>query len=120
MDRCGQTHAHADHLIARDLGLLERLRHERRGGVQALLRLVVDVEVDVALGEDRRGEVADRDAQAAVPERDADGGAGRGVERQQDRRPAALCSACGAVLGALDDEAVGLQVGDQARHRRAR
>ena len=60
------------------------------------------------------GEVRDRDAQVRVAEVDADGGAGAGVEREQDRRAAALRAVGEARLRALDHEPVGLQVGDQA------
>jgi hypothetical protein len=47
-------------------------------------------------------------------------GARRRVEREQDRRPAALVAVRGARLGALDDQAVGLQLGDQAGDGAAR
>ena len=86
--------------------------------VEPFLGRVVGVERHRPLGEDARAEVRDRDAQVAVAEVDADGGAGRRVEREQDRRPAALGPVRLAELRALDHEAVGLQVGDQARDGR--
>jgi hypothetical protein len=52
-----------------------------------------------------------------MAEVDADGGARGGVEAEQDRRAAALRAMRGTRLGALDHEAVGLQVSDQARDR---
>ena len=47
----------------------------------------------------RERQVGHRDAQVVVPEVDADGGAGRGVEREQDRRPAALVAVRRGRLG---------------------
>ena len=103
-----------------DAGLGEHLLDELERDVEALVRGVVGVERDGALGEDRRGQVGDRDAQVAVAEVDAERGAGGGVEREQDRRAPALLAVRRAGLLALDDEAVGLQLGDEARDGRAR
>ena len=55
-----------------------------------------------------------------MAEVDADGGARGGVEGEQDRRPAALGAVGRAGLGTLDHQAVGLQVGDEARDGGAR
>ncbi len=120
LDRPGQAHAGADHRGAVDAGVGERLLDELRRGVQALLRVMVGVERLRPLGQDRRGEVGHRHAQVRVAEVDPDGRAGRGVEGQQDRRPAALRSVRQAGLWALDHQPVSLQVGDQAGDRRAR
>ena len=76
--------------------------------------VVVGVERAGALGQDRAREVRDRDAQVRMAEIDAHGGARRRVEREQDRRAAPLGAVRRARLGALDHEAVGLQVGDEA------
>ena len=70
----------ADHGLARHAGVGQRLDHELGGHLEALVGVVVGVERAGALGEDRRREVGDRDAQVRVAEVDADGGAGAGVE----------------------------------------
>ncbi len=116
LDRARQAHAGADHLRALDARVVERLGDELGGRVQAVARRVVGVELEAALGEDVRGEIGDRDAQVAVAEVDADGRARRGVEGEQDRRPAALIAVRGGGLAALDDEAVSLEIGDQRGH----
>ena len=117
--RAGQPEAGADHARALDAGLGERLADQVERHVEALVRRVVDVHRRRALGEDVRRQVADGHAHVAVAEVDAERGAGRRVERQQDRRAAALLAVRRALLLALDDEPVGLQVGDEARDRRA-
>ena len=114
VDRAGQAHAGADHGLAGDARVGQRLDHELGGHLEAFLRVVVGIQRAGALGEDRAGEVGDRDAQVAVAEVDADGRAGARVEREQDRRAAALRAVRGAGLRALDHEPVGLQVGDEA------
>ena len=87
----------------------------------ALLGVVVDVERRAALGEDRcdeRSETATRrwlwpkSMPTAAP-------AERSSESRIGGRPGP-CVAGASGLGALDDEPVGLQVGDQARDGRAR
>ena len=71
------------------------------------------------LGEDGRGEVGQRDTDIVVVEVDADGDAGGRVEPEEHRRAAApgLPLAAGVVL---DDEALRLELGDEAAHRRPR
>ena len=118
-DRPGQPHPGADHLAGVDARFGEQLDHEVGRRVEPFLGGVVGVERHRPLGQDARAEVRDRDAQVAVAEVDADGGAGRRVEREKDRRPAALGPVRLAELRALDHEAVGLQVGDEARDGRA-
>ena len=66
------------------------------------MRDVVGVELELALGQDPRREVRDGDAQVVVVEVDPDRDAGGGVEREQDRRAAALVAVRGGRLGALD------------------
>jgi hypothetical protein len=89
VDRSGKGDARADHPLTSDSGLGQRPGNELGRRVEALRRFVVDVELDRALGEDRRGEVRDRDAHADMSERDPDGGARRRVEREHNRRPPA-------------------------------
>jgi hypothetical protein len=82
---------------------------------------VVDVEVDLALGEDGRGQVGERDAQVPVVERDADRRAGAGVEREERRRAPGLAGGPRARAGPpLHDEPARLQLADDGRDRRAR
>ena len=99
---------------------VEQLADQLGGGVEALVGDVVGVELELALGQDPRREVRDRDAQVVVVEVDPDRDAGGGVEREQDRRAPALVAVGGGRLGALDHQPVGLQLGDEARHGRAR
>ena len=54
----------------------KRLDHELGGHLEALVGVVVGIERACALGEDRAGQIGDRDAQVRVAEVDADGGAG--------------------------------------------
>ena len=99
----------------------ERLVDQLDRDVEPLLRGVVGVQ-RLARARRRivRREVADRDAHVAVAEVDAERRAGGRVERQQDRRAAALLAVRGAGLLPLDDEPVGLQLADEARDGRAR
>src|SRR5829696_6325821 len=109
------------------------------GHVEPPAQLLLGGDADPA-GQDRGGaddavDLVDRPGQAeagaddprAVDARlgeqlldDAERHAGGGLEREQDRRPAALLAVGGAGLGALRQQAVGLEVGDEARDRRAR
>ena len=59
----------------------------------------------VALGEDVRGQVGDRDAQVGMAEVDPERGAGGAVEGEEDRRPPALLTVRLAGLRALDPRA---------------
>ena len=117
-DGSRQAHAGADHLARVDAGLGQQLHDQIGGGVEPLLGGVVGVERHGPLGEDPRGEVGDRHPQVAVAEVDADRCSRRRVEREEDRRAAALRAVSHAVFGALDDQPIGLQVGDQTGDRR--
>ena len=119
VDRAREAHAGADHGLARHARVGERLDHELRGHVEALVGVVVGVQRAGALGEDRARQVGHGDAQVRVAEVHADGGARARVEAEQDRRAAALRAVRVTGLRALDHEPVGLQVGDQAGDRRA-
>ena len=78
------------------------------------LGVVIGVQRAGALGQDRARQVRYRDPHVAVAEVDADGRAGARVEREQDRRAAALRAVRQAGLRPLDHQPVGLQVGDEA------
>jgi hypothetical protein len=81
---------------------------------------VIDVLGPDRLGEHRAREVRDRRVDAVVAEVDADDRAGRAVQRQQRRRATGGHAGRRVGVRVLHDEAVGLQVGDEARHRGAR
>ena len=90
------------------------------GGVERVHGGAVDLELREGLGEDRVGEVGDGDAQGVVAEVEADDGAGRAVEGDQHGRAPALRGGGGDAVGrALDDHPRRLEIGDEARHRRA-
>ena len=120
VDRARQRHADADDLGVAEAGLREQLVDELGRRVERALGVVVDVLGADRLGEHRAREVRDRRVDAVVPEVDADDGAGRAVQRQQRRRAAGGHAGRRVGVGVLDDEAVGLQVGDEARDGRAR
>ena len=82
VDRAREAHAGADHGLARDARVGERLDHELGGHLQALGRVVVGVERARALGEDRARQVRDGDAQVRVAEVHAHGGARRWRRRR--------------------------------------
>src|SRR4051795_2830765 len=71
------------------------------------------------LGKDGVGEVGDRDTHVTVAEVDADERPRRLIERDEDRRPAALRAPRRRRALALDDQAGGLQVGDETGDRGA-
>ena len=102
-----------------DAGLLEQLVGEAGGEVERLVARRVDVDLRLALGEDGERQVGDGDAHVAVAEVDAEERAGGLVERDEHRRPPALGAARRRRDLALDDQALGLQVGDEARDGRA-
>ena len=106
-----------------------RARHPRRPAgestssaavLEAGLGVVVDVRLPCALGEDRERQVRDRDAHEIVVELDADHGAGSGIQRQHQRRPAARGGARGLHVLALDHQSGSLELADERRDRRAR
>ena len=66
---------------------------------------VVDVELELALGQHGRGEVGRGDAEVVVAEVDAERGARGRVEPQQRRRPPASRGLEAGRAGLLDDEA---------------
>ena len=70
-------------------GLAEHDVHERDGRVERRRLRVVDVELELALGQHRRREVGGGHADVVVAEVDAERGARGRVEPQQRRRPAA-------------------------------
>ena len=86
----------------------------RRGRVQRVLGRGVDVDVDAPLGEHRRGQVRERDAQVAMAEVDAERGARTRGQPQQRRRAAAARALGARVDLALDDDAAVLQLADAA------
>ena len=79
---------------------------------------MVDVDLGAVLGDDVRGQVGERDADAVVVEVDADGDAGRAVEAEKHGRSAPTRLA--VAVGMLDDEPARLEVGDDAADRRPR
>jgi hypothetical protein len=118
VDRARQAHAGGEHAAARDAGLLNQLGDQPGGGVERVLRGGVDLELGVALGQDRVREVRDGDPERVVAEVQADDRPRRAVERHEHRRAAALRAGRGHAVGhALDDHAGRLQVADEARHR---
>ena len=120
VDRARERHADADHVAVAEPGLREQLVDQLGGRVERALGVVVDVLGADRLGEHRAREVRDRRVDAVVAEVDADDGAGRAIQRQQRRRAAGGHAGRGVGVGVLDHEAVGLQVGDEARDGRAR
>ena len=119
VERPRERHAGADQAAAVGLRLGEHLCGKVGRGVERRGGVVVDLERDDALGEHRRGEVGDRDADVPVAEVDAERGANRSVEPQENRRSAAAGGA-GAARRLLGDHPAPLQVGDERGHGRPR
>ena len=101
VDRAREAEPGADHASV-DARLGEQLLDQVAARRRALLGRRGRCRADRALGEDRRRQVGHRDAHVVVAEVDAERGAGRGVEREQDRWAAALLSVRRAGLRALD------------------
>ena len=121
IDRPGNAHADADHVVAGEPGLVEHGVHELDRGVERRGRRVVDVELDPPLGEHGRREIRDGDPEVVVPEVDAERRAGGRVETEQRRRPAAARRArCRLTGRLLDDEPTPLQLRDERGDRRPR
>jgi len=102
-----------------DAGVVEQVGDAARGEVERRGRVLVDVDAQLALGQQTVGEVGDGQPDAVVAEVDADERARRRVEGQQDRRPPALAGAL-AVRRGLGDEAVALHRADDRADGRAR
>ena len=121
VDRAREPDAGAEDRLTVDVGGGDDLVGELDGEVERAGGGLVDVERLRALGEDRARQVGDRDVDLLVAEVDAEHEAGGAVERQQRRRPALLRHAArSAGRLVLDDQAAGLQLGDERRDRRAR
>ena len=89
VDRARDAHPDADHVVAAERGLAEHDVDERDGGVERSGGRVVDVEVELPLGQHRRREVGRGHADVVVAEVDAERRARRRVEPEQRRRPSA-------------------------------
>jgi hypothetical protein len=121
LDRRRQRQADAHDRLERHVALRQRLAHEPLGAVDRTARVVVDVEPQAPLGEDRVREVGHRQMDLVMGEVDPDDGSRRGIERQQDRRPPALRGVRGPrIATALGDQSDRLEVADDGGHRRPR
>ncbi len=114
VDRARQRHAHADHLPLVHAALVEHPRDQLGSLLERSVGVLVHVHPDARLGDHGAGEVAHRHADLVVVEVEADGGAGRRVERELRGR-AAL--AAGGGERALHDQAGALELADHGRDR---
>ena len=82
VDRARQRHAHADHLPLVHAPLVEHPRDQLGSLLERSVGVLVHVHPGARLGDHGAGEVAHRHADLVVVEVEADGGAGRRVERE--------------------------------------
>ena len=86
VDRARQADPRAEQPAAVDAGLGEHLVDQSDRSVERVLRVVVDVEGALRLGEDRVAEVGDRDAEQRMVEVQSQDRAGARVEGQEHGR----------------------------------
>jgi hypothetical protein len=114
VDRRRQGHPRADDPRPVDSRIRHDVRRELRGCVERILGGGVHVELDQGLREHGGREVGDCDPHMTVAEVDSERCACCRVEAQENRRTSPA-GRLGTRVGRLDDQASGLEVGDEGR-----
>ena len=119
IDRPGEPHPRAGELFSLDAGPLHGSRDEPRRQAHHVARIMIAFEGPMILGEHGVRGVGHEDGEAFVVDVDADDGTDRRVERQQRPGAAGLPGRSDRDVGVGADHAGALELGDDARDRRA-